>query len=103
LALSGLALAWAAAVAPDAWRETRIDRIAARLIAGDDFKSTALGELVPDVEALEARRRPSASATRGAAVIRLGLAERAIAEGDRQAFDGNLENLRRALARSLAD
>jgi hypothetical protein len=102
LALAGAATLWGVAVLPAFWRQSALERTATHVLAGDPFKSELLEALIPAVEAAEQADYCRPEATRSAAIIRLRLAEQAVAEGERMAIDSRLAALRDSIRRSLA-
>ena len=94
------ALAWGAYTFPLFWRQASIDHVATRVIEGDHFKTGALIELLPTVQATEKDDcRPDV--VRSAAIIRLRLSEDTFAAGERDRIDGSLNSLRDSIRRSL--
>jgi hypothetical protein len=102
LALAGAAIAWGVAALPTFWRQSALERTAAHVLAGDPFKPELLEALIPAVEAAEQADYCRPEATRSAAILRLRLAEQAVAEGERMSIDGRLAALRDSIRRSLA-
>jgi hypothetical protein len=101
--LSGLvAIAWGASTLPMFWREATLERIAGRIIDRDVFKPGALEPLLPEVAAAEQARTCRPEALRSAAIIRMRMAESAMAAGERQEIDGRLSSLQDTIRRSLA-
>jgi len=107
IVLGCAALAWGASVLPGFWRQASMERTAARIVAGDPFKPGVLVDLAPVLEATEKSAYCRPSALRSAAIVRLRLAEQAVASGDRQLVDAQMtsahDSIRNALSCSPAD
>jgi hypothetical protein len=96
------AIAWGVAVLPIFWRQAPIERMAGRIVAGEPFKPEVLADAMPVVEEAETAAWCRAAALHAAAIIRLRLAEEAIATAERAAIDERLDRLRDTIGRSLA-
>lgn len=89
--LSFLAVAWGVYVFPLLWRPMGIENTGKHIIAGDTFKDSALSILAKAVD--ENWNHADPSALKSVAYIRLRLVERAMAQGDTEALDGDLSRL----------
>jgi hypothetical protein len=96
------AVAWGTLTLPEFWREAGLEQIAVRLADRSPFKPGALDALVPSVEAVEAATRCRPEALHSAALIRLRLAEEAVAGALRREIDGRLAALQVTIRKSLA-
>jgi hypothetical protein len=106
LALGGAALLWGAITLPTFWREVPIERIGQQVIEGDLFVGEdldqGLARMLPLVEANERADHCVAPARHAAAVIRVRMAEDAIAAADPETLDTSLAALQRSIRGSLA-
>ena len=100
IALTGVV--WAAWAFPIFSRQSSIDGVATKIIAGARYDAEALSRLDPILEDIENAGYCQAIATRDAAVIRLHKAELTISSGDQDNLDSSLEALLTSLLRSLA-
>jgi hypothetical protein len=101
--LLGLAaIAWSATTLPVFWRQSVIERTAAYIVERNAFKPDALLPLLPAVEEIEQSTYCRPEALRSAAIIRMRLAENAMAAGERDTIDGRLGVLQDTVRRSLA-
>jgi hypothetical protein len=78
-----------------------LDRIAARIIGGEQYEAEELDQLGPALDAVSAARWSRAASLRAAAIIELRQAETAIAAGRRDVIDDRMNALGRALHRAL--
>jgi hypothetical protein len=105
LAFGGAAVVWADITLPTFWREAPIERIAQQVIEGDVFVGEDLGQglagMLPAVEANERADHCVAPARQAAAVIRVRLAEDAIAAVEPETLDTSLAALQRSIRVSL--
>jgi hypothetical protein len=99
-AVFGLAaLAWAAIVLPQVWGAASAESLARRFIGGDSFREEAMTEAITTATA--AARWPLPAAQRAEAVLRLSLAERALARTDVAASDARLAQTATAVDAAL--
>jgi hypothetical protein len=101
LLLGLAAVGWGAATLPVFWHQSTIERTATHIVDRDAFKPEALVLLMPAVEAAEQAVLCRPEALRSAALIRLRLAEGAMAAGERTTIDGQLASLEDSIRRSL--
>jgi hypothetical protein len=101
LGLGIAAIAWGATTFPVFWREAVILRTASHIADRDSFKPNAVGLLLPAVEQIEQDSYCRPEAARGAAIVRLRVAENAMAGGERGAIDPNFTALRGSLVNAL--
>jgi hypothetical protein len=102
IALGAGAIAWAMLTLPTFWREASIERVADQVIAGDTFVGEGLTPMLAAVEANEASDRCLPPARRAAAIIRVRLAEEAMAAAESDRIDAALGALRDSIRGSLA-
>lgn len=94
------ATAWAIKTLPVSARQAPIERVAAHVIAGDQFKPGVLLALLPQLETAERREVCQPTILRSAAIIRTRIAEQAIV--DDQDIDAQLSTLSGSIRRALA-
>jgi hypothetical protein len=99
--LGGSAIIWGIATLPVFWRQESLERVAHRIVDRDVFKPHALEALLPEVESVSQAKACQPGALRSAAIIRMRLAEEAMAEGERQVIDERLTSLQAVVRRSL--
>jgi hypothetical protein len=105
------ALAWGAYTLPVFWRQSPLERTARHIIDGDPFKPEALLAMMPDVEAAERAGLCRPAALRGAAVVRLRVAELAFADAEPSSIPASIlsqlnasrDSIRRSLVCAPAD
>jgi hypothetical protein len=102
IGLAGAAILWGVRVLPIFWDQSPLERTATTVVAGEPFKVELLDGLIPAVQAAEQADYCRPEAMHSAAVIRLRLAEQALADGERTAIDGRLSALDDSIHRSLA-
>jgi hypothetical protein len=102
LALGLSAIAWGDATFPTFWTQIPIERTANAVVDRDAFKPRSLEPLRPAVEQIEKSSYCQPEALHNAAIIRLRLADDAIANAERNAIDTRLGALQDAIDRSLA-
>jgi hypothetical protein len=100
VSLGIVAVAWGTQAMAVFARQAPIERVAARVIDGEPFKSEVLANLVPRLEAAERAGRCRPAALHSAAIIRTRIAEQALT--DSQDIDASLTSLRDSIHRSLA-
>jgi hypothetical protein len=100
VSLGVLAVAWGAQAMAVFARQATIERVAARVVNGDPFKSEVLATLVPQLEAAERAERCRPAALHSAAIIRTRIAEQALT--DSRDIDASLASLSDSIHRSLA-
>lgn len=96
------AIAWGADTLPVFMRRAPIERIASYIVNRDSFKPGALLPLLPAISAVEQEAYCQPVALHSAAIIRLRLAEDAVAAGAREDIDARLAALEDTIRRSLA-
>jgi hypothetical protein len=96
------AISWGLAVFPVFWREAPIEWVARRVAAGDSFKVAVLASQLPAVAAAESSSYCRPAGIRGAAVIRLRLAELAFTTDDRGLIDSAIEAARQTIHDALS-
>jgi hypothetical protein len=102
VALGGVAIAWGATAFPVFFRTGVLVHVAARIEAGDIFKPEVLRSLMPAVEEAEGNGgycRPEAG--HAAAILRIRILADSISDGDRQAVDGDFDDLDRSIRAAL--
>jgi hypothetical protein len=97
-----VAIAWGTMTLPTFWRQLPIQRTADAIVDRDPFKPHAFDLLLPVVAQIEQSDYCRPEALRSAAIIRLRLAEDAMASGERDALDARLVALQDTVRRSLA-
>jgi hypothetical protein len=102
LALGLSAIAWGTATFPIFWSELSIERTAAAIIERDAFKPHSLDPLLPAINRIETSNYCQPEAVRSAAVVRLQLAEEAVANAERDVIDARLSTLQETILKSLA-
>jgi len=96
------AFAWGAAMLPLFWRQSAIELVAGKIVAGAPYKPHILQEQMAGVEAAERAERCRPIALRSAAIIRLRVLEETIAAGERALIDPRMDQLRASARRALA-
>jgi hypothetical protein len=102
LALGLSAVAWGDATFSTFWSQISIESTANAIIDRDTFKPRSLDSLLPVVDQIEKADYCQPEALHNAAIIRLRLADDAIANAERNAIDIRLGALQGAIGRSLA-
>ena len=102
LCLGLAAIVWGTTTFPIFWRQRPIEDTAAAIIGHDAFRPHALDRLLPAVAQIEQSQYCRPEALQSAAIVRLRLAENAMAAGERTAIDGRLSQLENTIRRSLA-
>jgi hypothetical protein len=100
--IGGGAIVWGASTLPMFWQQSKLERVAGYLMNRAAFKPGALDPLIPQVEAVEGSEICRPAGLRSAAIIRLRLAEEAMAAGARREIDGRLSALQASIRKSLA-
>ena len=101
--LLGLAtIAWGVTVFPLFWRQSPIERTADAIVGRAEFKPRAFDALLPTLDQIEHSPECRPEALHSATIIRLRLAEDAVAAGERDVIDGRLAALDATARRSLA-
>jgi hypothetical protein len=99
--VGGCAIGWGASTLPVFWRDAKLERIAGYLMERAAFKPGALDPFIPQLEAVERSDTCRPDALRSAAIIRLRLAEEAMAASARREIDGRLGALQASIRKSL--
>jgi hypothetical protein len=99
--LGGIAIVWGVVVFPTFWRHSSIEQVAKHILNGHPYKQDVLLALLPSVERVEAEDYCRPSALVATAVIRLRIAEGALASGERQLMEEQLSSLPGSIRRSL--
>jgi hypothetical protein len=103
VALLGIfAIVWGIMVFPTSWRQSTLQRIAAAILNREVFAQNALVPFIPALDEIERAGYCQPKALQSAAIIRLRLAESAIATGDRTVLDDRLSALEHSIRRSLS-
>jgi hypothetical protein len=101
--LLGLAgIMWGGTTFPIFWRYASLERLSLGIVDRYAYSPKALALVLPEVEAAEHDSYCRAEALRGAAIVRLRLAEDTLARGEREAIDGDFANLDRTTRQALA-
>ena len=101
--LLGLAgVVWGTANLPAFWRQTGIERIASEILDHEAFKPEALVPFIPTLANIEQSRYCQPKLIRNAAIIRLRLAEDAIASAERHVIDERLDALESSVRTALS-
>jgi hypothetical protein len=96
------AIAWGGATFPIFWAQLSIERTAAAIAGRSAFRPHSLEPLLPAINRIEQSSYCRPEAVRSAAIIRLQLAEEAVANAERDAIDTRLDALQNAILKSLA-
>lgn len=97
-----LAFAWGVSVLPELLRALPLHRVSVRIIQGYTFSTGDLDALRPELDRIERQSASCHIALRSTAVIRLAIAERSIADANRDRIDNDKEALRTAVRAALA-
>jgi hypothetical protein len=100
--LGVLACAWGTATFPTFWSQISIERTADAIVDRDTFKPLSLNPLLPAVDQIELSSYCRPEAVHSTAIIRLRLAEDALANAQRDVIDARLSALEDAIRGSLA-
>jgi hypothetical protein len=101
--LLGLAgIAWGAANLTAFWRQTGIERIASEILDHQTFKPEALVPFIPTLAEIEQSAYCQPKLIRGAAIIRLRLAEEALTSAERHVIDERLDALESSVRNALS-
>jgi hypothetical protein len=95
-------VAWGLAVFPVFWRESPIEGVAKRIAFGDSFKVEVLASQLAAVEGAETSPYCRPAGIRSSALIRLRLAELALATDDRGLIDSGIEAARQSIRDALS-
>lgn len=96
------AITWGADVLPVFSRQAPVERMASYIVDRASFKPDALVSFLPAITAVEQEAICRPAALHSAAIIRLRLAEDAMAAGTREDIDPRLDALQDNIRRSLA-
>jgi hypothetical protein len=96
------AIAWGAATFPIFWSQLPIEQAATAILERNAFKPHSLDPLLPPINRIEHSSYCQPEAVRSAAMIRLQLAEEAVATAERDAIDIRLSTLQDTILKSLA-
>jgi hypothetical protein len=102
VALGAAAIVWGILVFPSCWQLLTLQPIAAGVLNREVFAPNALVPLIPVLNEIEQTRYCRPKALQSAAIIRLRLAESAIAAGDRAALDERLIALEHSIHQALS-
>jgi hypothetical protein len=97
-----LAIVWGLATFPAARIQSSLSETASRIVDGESYRLESLMALMPQVEAAERAGLCRAGALHGAAIVRLRVAEEAMAAGRRDLIDNELERLHDTIRASLS-
>ena len=101
--LLGLAgVAWGVANLSASWRQTGIEQIASEILDHQTFKPEALVPFIPTLAEIEQSPYCQPKLIRSAAIIRLRLAEEAIASAERDVIDERLDALENGIRSALS-
>lgn len=100
LGLSGVV--WGATNFATFWRQLGIERTAAKILDRETFKLNALVPFIPALAEIEQSHYCRPQSLRSAAIIRLRLAEEALAAGERAMVDERLSALESSIRKALA-
>jgi len=103
VALAAIAVGWAASTLPLMARQRAVVNIAKHIIQGDAFKDDALNAMLPVVDAQQDGKWTHPSVLSSAAIIKLRVLERAIADGDQAAIDRQMTAVNRTIRISLTE
>jgi hypothetical protein len=92
---------WAAATFPIFWSQRKIDKIGARIAAGELFKRLPLEEVLPQLDQLEQQRIPRPQSLHNAALIELRLAELELGSGEKIAGNSQFARAQTAIETAL--
>lgn len=98
----GVGLVWGIGAAPFFWQDKPVEDAARSVVAGQSFRPEVLAGLLPQMEKIETRSFCRPSALRGAAIIRLRLAEIAISESQRLPLQDRMKSLREVARASIS-
>jgi hypothetical protein len=93
-------LSWALFALPVFLRQSSLEYVSKRIVAGDQFRVDALGKITESVAASSAERRDSFTAQ--LAIVHLRMLEQAKANGDQLAVDRATQLLRYTLVQALS-
>jgi hypothetical protein len=96
------AVVWGAMTLPVFWAQAGLEGAARHIIDRDAFAPEALAPLIPAVESAERADFCRPEELRGAAIVRLRLAEEAVNKGVRAMTDRRLDSMRDTARRSLS-
>ena len=96
------AIAWGVTTFPIFWSQLPIERTAAAIIGRDAFSPHSLDPLLPVIDGIEQSGYCRPDAIRSAAIIRLRLAEEAVATTDRDVIDARQSALQDTVRKSLS-
>src|SRR6185312_10333312 len=97
-----MALWWSIDGLSSFWRQSSIERIANRIIAGESFNVALLRRQLPIIEGIERATKCRQPALRSAAIIRLRMIEAAASSGDHKYGDEDLRLLDDTVRSSLS-
>lgn len=99
--LSALSIIWAILVVPLVWQTDRLDRIAARILEGEVYKTEVLTELLPLIDDVEHRALCRPQSLRSAVIVRLRLVEELMANESQSRIPLSLDQLRQSTRTAL--
>jgi hypothetical protein len=103
LILTGsFAILWGLVTLPVFWEQSAIEKTAKQIIRGEQFKLEALKSEMPLIDSIDGSTHCRPAGIQSAAIVRLGIAEEAIASGDRQFIDLQLKASDRQIRDSLS-
>ena len=102
LVLGFVAMSWGLATLPIFWRQSSVEQLASRVVERDPFSREFLLSRLSGATFTEKPSDCRPAGLRSAAIIRLRMAEQALADRDRSAIDGTLLESQAAIRRSLA-
>jgi hypothetical protein len=95
------AAVWGAAVLPSLSQATALEATAARVAAGEPFKTDALAAVIGSGASTQSGELTPPGLPRARAIVQLGLAEAAIDAGRRQSIDAEFSSLRTLIVEAL--
>jgi hypothetical protein len=99
----GAAIVWALYAGPVFWRASPFESTAKYIVAGDTFKPAVLDAIDTRLTSADSSVGDRPATLYSAAVIRLRLLERAIADGEQEAIDAQMAHFTQAVRQSLSD
>jgi hypothetical protein len=97
-----MAAGWGIAEFPVFWRQSSLERIADRIVAGQPFNEAVLARRLPAIQSIESATFCRPAAIRSAAIIRLRMVELAESPGEQKYANGNMRSLDGVIRSSLS-
>jgi len=102
ISLGSLAVLWAISALPSLWRQATIENLASRIINYERFKPKALVPFLPLLDAAEDQPYCRPEVLHSVSIVRMRLAEDAMAVADRADLDDRLTAVKNSIRRSLS-